>query len=381
MRIYLPKLLALACSTAALLVSTSPATAQTAAQPKSRLLEQYAKSFNVSPEEAERRSALRKEIGELNAKLEQSEPDSFAGMHLEHTPTFRAIVRFKGDATATLARYTQNPLFVARAADVSVRDLVQTQSSVYGLLKALNIESTSRVMVSTGRVDFFVADPTAVKQLVATGALKVPSYVTFGQANRLDAARQADALGGRPLTGGVCTSGFVVKSSTTRYLMTAGHCGHTGTVMTYNGVALPVVGRNFQPNTSYDYQWHTTPGFTLTNLIDEGLPELRRINYVWPYANMIEDDFICKYGVITDFTCGRILTKYYNLVGHPGYVLVRSPGSNLSEKGDSGGPWFYDQYNEAWGIHSDDGREDSNDAVFMPVSYISVSNLSVLTTP
>jgi hypothetical protein len=53
------------------------------------------------------------------------------------------------------------------------------------LLKALNIESTSRVIVSTGRVDFFVADPTAVKQLVTTGALKVPSYVTFGQAHSL----------------------------------------------------------------------------------------------------------------------------------------------------------------------------------------------------
>lgn len=381
MRLITPRLIALSITTACLALSSGAVAQTPATTSKSRLFEQYAKTFNVSPEEAERRSTLRKEIGELNARLEQSEPDSFAGMHLEHTPTFRAIVRFKGDATAILARYTKNPLFVPRAADVSVRDLVQTQSTVYGLLKALNIESTSRVMVSTGRVDFFVADPTAVKQLVATGALKVPSYVTFGQANRLDAARQADALGGRPLTGGVCTSGFVVKSSTTRYLMTAGHCGHTGTVMTYNGVALPVVGRNFQPNTSYDYQWHSTPGFTLTNLIDEGLPELRRINYVWPHANMIEDDFICKYGVITDFTCGSIVTKYYNLVGHPGYVLVRSPGSNLSEKGDSGGPWFYDQYNEAWGIHSDDGREDPNDAVFMPVSYISASNLSVLTTP
>lgn len=216
MRKHLPKLLALAGSAATLLICTSPATAQTTTQPKSRLLEQYAKTFNVSPAEAERRSTLRKEIGELNARLEQSEPDTFAGMHLEHTPNFRAIVRFKGDAIAALARYTKNPLFVASTAEVSVRDLVQTQSTVYGLLKALNFESTSRVMVSTGRVDFFVADPAAVRQLVATGALKVPSYVTFGQANRLDGARQAERT-----TGSHCPW-LVATSSPTPATITSG---------------------------------------------------------------------------------------------------------------------------------------------------------------
>jgi hypothetical protein len=113
--------------------------------------------------------------------------------------------------------------------------------------------------------------------------------------------------------------------------------------MTYNGVTLPDAGRKFVPGTSYDYQWHTTPGFTLTNVIYEGLPDLRRINYVWPHANMYEDDFICKWGTITGFTCGRIITKYYDMMGHPGFVLVRGV-DNLSSKGDSGGPWFYDQY-------------------------------------
>ena len=84
--------------------------------------------------------------------------------------------------------------------------------------------------------------------------------------------------------------------------------------------------------------------------------------------------------MVTDFTCGRIVTKYYDLMGHTGFVLVRGV-ENMSSGGDSGGPWFYDQYNEAWGIHTDDGREDPNDAVFMPVSYISASGLAVLTEP
>jgi hypothetical protein len=309
-----------------------------------------------------------------------SAAETFAGLYVEHSPTYRVMVRFTGDAAATLARYTQNPLFVAQAAAVPVQELLRTQASVYDLLKGLGVESVSRVRVSTGRVEFFVADPAAMQRLVAAGTLSVPNYVTFGQAGDLSPQREANAEGGRPLGGGACTSGFVVRhtSTQTRYLLTAGHCANS---LTYNGAALPWVGERWQTGASFDYQWHSAPGFTLTNTIYEGLANPLQILYIWPYANMYEGDYICKYGSATGFTCGDIVTKYYDLLGHSGFVQVHDyNNSDLSSGGDSGGPWYYDAYNEAWGIHTDNARENPNDAVFMPIDYISNSRLTTLTS-
>jgi len=371
-------ILAMTCGTA------TSAIAQTdLSSGESRANARYAQTFGVTVQEAEGRLARRREIGALNARLEQEQADTFGGMYVEHGPVYRVVVRFTADSAATLARYTQDPLFVPEAAAVTVREMVSTQRRVYDLLKALNIESASQVRVSSGRVEFFVADPAAAQALVAAGTLAVPSYVTFGRAVDLSPEREGNAEGGRPLSGGVCTSGYVVfnTSTRTRYLLTAGHCGHTGTAMTYNGVTLPRAGSKYEPGTSYDYQWHTAPGFTLTNLIYEGFATPLRITAVWPRANMVEGDFICKWGNATGYTCGNIVTKQYDLLGHPGFVLVRDiNGVDLSRGGDSGGPWYYDSYNEAWGIHTDNGRENPNDAVFMPIEYISASGLAVLTT-
>lgn len=97
---------------------------------------------------------------------------------------------------------------------------------------------------------------------------------------------------------------------------------------------------------------------------------------------MVVGDYICKYGVATNFTCGEIVSKSYNALGHPGFVKVQDINNyNLSDPGDSGGPWFYDVYNEAWGSHSDSTFEDPNAAFFMPIDYIANTGHSVLTSP
>jgi hypothetical protein len=144
------------------------------------------------------------------------------------------------------------------------------------------------------------------------------------------------------------------------------------------------VGYKYEAYTSYDYAWHSTPGFSaLTNVIYDGIDTSQRITYVWPYASMNVGDWVCKWGSETQYTCGQIVSKVYNAFGHPGFVQVHNPDNlNLSSEGDSGAPWYYDVYEEAWGSHSDSADAvNPNDAIYMPMSYISVSGHAVLTTP
>lgn len=386
MRCSLSCLALLAASTAAWLSLGSVAAAQDgpAAGTPTRSVEAYSKKFGVPISEAQRRIGLQRDVGKLNARLESDEAATFGGLHIEHKPAFRVVVKFTANGAATLARYTKDPLFVPDAAVVSFKEMADAQKTVYDLLKTAGIESSSRVDVVRGAVDFYVADPAAVQLLQSTGALKLPAFVSLHRALSMDSTMEATVEGGRPLSGGRCTSGFTVYSTSapsSRYLTTAGHCT---TPLTYNGVTLPRVGVKYQAGTSYDYAWHSTPGFsTLTNVIYDGLGTSQRINYVWPYANMAVGDWICKWGSATGYTCGNIVSKTYNAFGHAGFVQVHDPDNfNLSDGGDSGAPWYYDAYDEAWGSHSDSADAvNPNDAIFMPISYISASGLAVLTTP
>lgn len=380
MRFSLSHLLALATGTAGCLIFAGAAVAQTASdESRARFLKYYADTYGVSADEAAKQIVRQREAAKFASQIKKSEVASYAGHYIEHSPVHRVVFKFTGDAAATLARYTQDPFYVAGTVAVPLSELKSTQSTVYGLLKGLGLESVSRIDYPTNRVEFYVADPAAAQALVAAGTLKIPSYVTFGKALDLSPQREASVEGGRPI--GACTTGYTIyKTGTTnRYITTAGHCSNT---MTYNGVSLPTAGENWAPNTAYDYQWHTVPtSFTRpTNVIYEGRAALFTIEGVWFYEDMQVGDDVCKWGSETGYSCGKIYDLHYNLLGAPGFVRVRGT-YNLSEGGDSGGPWYEPYWKEAWGTHSDHAREDLNDAVFMPVSYMSATGHAVLTTP
>jgi hypothetical protein len=386
MRYTSSRLALLAAGTAASLAISSVAAAQDApsAGARTRSAEAYSKKFGVSLTEAQHRIGLQRDIGSINARLESDEAATFGGLYIEHKPAFRVVVKFTANGAATLGRYTQDPLFVPEAATVSFKEMADAQRTVYDLLKKAGIESSSRVDVIKSTVEFYVADPAAVQLLQSTGALQLPAFVTLHRALSMDPTMEATVEGGRPLSGRRCTSGFTVYSTaapSNRYLTTAGHCA---TPITYNGVTLPRAGYRYEAGTSYDYAWHSTPGFSaLTNVIYDGIDTSQHITYVWPYANMAVGDWVCKWGSATGYTCGQIVSKTYNAYGNAGFVQVHDPDNlNLSDGGDSGAPWYYDTYEEAWGSHSDSADAvNANDAIFMPMSYISASGLAVLTTP
>ena len=59
--------------------------------------EMYAKRHGVTIDEARHRLKLQDVAGELDAELSIKEAETFAGLWIEHTPTFRVIVQFTCD--------------------------------------------------------------------------------------------------------------------------------------------------------------------------------------------------------------------------------------------------------------------------------------------
>ena len=215
-----------------------------------------------------------------------------------------------------------------------------------------------------------------------------------------------------------CTTGFSVKNTLaitgvpagTRGITTAGHCLNNSQY--YGGLLLKYVkGLDTGP---YDVEWHTTSSYIPTNKIQVSTTGLtRNITGTRPAASQIIGEYVCKYGRTTKYTCGYISHKAFKPDNHddkdiPGssinavthtatFIRVTNVGfgvigvgatKNLSDTGDSGGPWFVEGI--AYGTHvgepsrrllTTDTNNPKDEAFYMPINYISGISVSVLTTP
>ncbi len=171
-----------------------------------------------------------------------------------------------------------------------------------------------------------------------------------------------------------CTSGFsVVNSSGVKGILTAAHCYDS---MTFNGTDLPFQGSAF--GGPCDVQWHTAPGFNVRNLAYDGTNN-RLILSSKHRDYQTLNEYVCKYGWASGYSCGNIIDKSFDPGGAMNNTLIRvhnDDGVHLSEGGDSGGPWF--SVNTAYGLHVG-GIGD--DAYYMAINYIDYLGLSVLTNP
>ncbi len=68
---------------------------------------EYAKTYGVDLDEALWRLAFQDEIGNLNYQLTTNEEEAFAGLWIQHSPTFKVIVKFIGDGQKIILPYIQ----------------------------------------------------------------------------------------------------------------------------------------------------------------------------------------------------------------------------------------------------------------------------------
>jgi hypothetical protein len=190
---------------------------------------------------------------------------------------------------------------------------------------------------------------------------------------------ETDIYGGLALNDG--TSGFAVKNSGgTKGITTAGHI-ETDPI-SYGGYDLPLQDEEW--GSAYDIQWHTAPNFTVVNKIQWYPGYMCDILYTRSRSEQAIGGWVAKCGKSTGFTAGHISSKTYQ-APYPCYeytfIRVDNDGGyeDLSSTGDSGCPWFNNT--TAYGSHCGHPTDDTNDAYYMAVDYISVLGVDVMTSP
>ncbi len=347
----------------------------------------YASNNNVSTEEALHRFQLQNIAGKLDAELSVNETGTFAGLWVEHKPKFKIVVQFTRNGEETIKPYLKQHAELAnivevRTANVSLADLRRDQADASSSAHALNISIESDISVYNNSVELYMTKSDRSRfddaLLRREGRLSDNVRVIAVDAEAMGRP-QADIYGG--LTLSTCTSGFSVKQGwlfITKGITTAGHCSNT---QSYNGNSLTF--QSEQLTGSYDIQWHTAPGYTVTNKIQWGSDgSTRNITATTSRDNQVIGGYVCKYGMTSHYTCGYISSKSFEYQGQATYIRVDNTAgyNDLSSGGDSGGPWFLN--NNAYGSHVGEPTVDPNDAVYMAVNYLeSGLGVSVMTSP
>lgn len=333
----------------------------------------YASDLDVDLDTAIYRLKLQEIAGELDAELATKEADIYAGLWIQHTSPFRIITQFTQSGEETIRPYVEGgPLdgvIEVQTANISLAELKAAQVAADRNIRNIKIPVESGINVFENRVELYVVERSQFDSTLQEVRIELPEYVKVITVSELS-IRETDIFAGLALT--TCTSGFsVVNSSGTKGIITAAHCSNS---QSYNGTSLPFQGSAY--GGSYDFQWHTAPGFTVRNLAYDGSGN-RYIYSTKHRNNQALNSWVCKYGKTSGYTCGFITNKDFR-PGDPSswsatFILVHRDGVDLSSTGDSGGPWFLG--NTAYGVHSGGVGDD---AYYMAVNYVDYLDLTVL---
>lgn len=342
-----------------------------------RDIDAYAQAYGVSAQEALRRLQIQEAAGVLNARLIEDEVATFAGLYIEHTPQLRVVARFTRDAERTLAHHvgkgTLASVAQAQSAEVPLAQLVAEQAAAYESVRASGIPVSGSINLKDNRAEIHVEskDYSRASDVVAAAdpaglAAERVKVVTVAQLPQ----DEANIYGGLEIVGGgaVSTTGFTVRrdSDGKMGVTAAGHAPNSGTVRTTSGNVATTFEAERAPSGPYDIQWHSAAGHNFTNSVQDNTNGATRpITSTRLRANQAVGSSVCKYGRTTGYTCGTIDTTSLCNNGSCTYVRVSGGSVNLSEGGDSGGPWFFG--NTAYGTHC---IGMGNDAGYMPVDYI-----------
>jgi hypothetical protein len=326
----------------------------------------YASTYGVSPQEGARRLQLQEAVDALNARLTEEQAATFAGLSIEHTPEFRVTARFTRKGEETIRPYLSPAL--AQVVDVvparfTLQQLEHRLETSYNRVRRAGIPSAGGVDVRANRAEVHVQRGRSASAKALLGA-EDAAVVEVDHLPQEEVAM----YGGLNLS--TCTTGFaVVNSGGTRGVSTSGHCGNSQTLL---GIGLTFRGESYSG--SYDVQWHNAAGNTYPNTIKVST-STRAITGTRSRTSQTVGSQVCKQGKTTGYTCGTIATISYCASGACTWVQVAGNGTNLSEGGDSGGPWF--SGNTAYGSHT---YGIGNDSAYMPVNYFSGLSVSIATS-
>lgn len=344
----------------------------------------YAKNMGVSVEEALRRFHLQDVAGDLEAKISVGEAETFAGLWVEHTPEFRIVVLFTAkNADEIIEPYLTTEIMEVvdvSTTKISLKDLQDAQNELLSSLTNLKILAETEINIYENRIKLYVVENerARVDDAVQAGFLKLPVFIDVVTVPKMGNTL-ANIYGGLDIW---CTSGFSVEDIIgQRGVTTAGHCPDS---LMYNGI--PLIYQNGHYISSYDIEYFTTPGFTVTNQFQVSTTgETRRVAATKSRDNQVVGGYVCKYGITSGYTCGYISSKNFSPPDIPNrtatFIRVNNTAgfNKLVSPGDSGGPWFLST--TAYGTTSSYPADDPNDAIYMAVNYFAGIGVSVVLAP
>lgn len=362
----------------------------TAAQNRDIVAEKYSDTYKISTTEATQRLAASREAGKLQRRIAADNPETFAGLYIEHSPEFQIVVLFTKDPQRNLAKYTQSRLYSAKIAPRSLEMLLAVQEEVGEQLSKSGIRFESGIDIKKSEVELRVLDASRAREVLA----KLLAAADFIKIHETTGFPQPTALvGGNKVSGNTinCTMGFNVVEPATRELgiVTAGHCDNN---LTYSNSTLQLLYQNENDAGIYDVQWNKqriigTPKQQKNEIVVEGSPE--SIVSETPSVDLAVGMPVCKSGATTGYTCGEVAdinaaTEDYN--GLPArYVRARNADElEMNAGGDSGGPVFSGEagHRSAYGIvHARGAGDRINHLYFMPIERLSILGISTLTSP
>lgn len=326
--------------------------------PQGPVTDSIAKTYGVSSEEAQQRIALGDQAAALQERLIREEANSFGGMYIQNGPEFRIIVQFTGNAEATLAKYTQDPVFNAVRVNQSLAVLKRKQEALLRSLKDSAPQFETDIDVRRNKVKVRHPNRGRVKEKMAKDNV-AEDDVEIVETNDF-AVLTAVNRGGYHLSGNTttyieeATSGFtVVDQQGNKGVLTAAHsweCSgqpagcisnpsitlrdHTSATHSMRYLGQMNYGSN-------DFAYYTATGVLFPNEIWNGSATQKIYGR---YLSLMVGQTVCKYGIKTLRTCGTIestsATHVHN--GYTGfYVRVKRDTFGLmNDFGDSGGPVY-----------------------------------------
>jgi hypothetical protein len=324
---------------------------QTSDQAAAQDLADFASYFHVSIDEARKRAELQVLAGSLDAELAAKHPSEYGGLWIDNAPAYQVTIAFtqKPQGVDQLINPLLAPWVTFRTVAASQESLIQELNAIAS--QRIDASVYAEVDVRRNSVDVRGLDVNALQTELVARLGELPDYVTFSQTQALSVP-VANLYGGKLIGNlGWCTSGFgIIRAGTgQRGIVTAGHCADK---LYYEQHLL--TWQDESVGGPHDEQWMTLSGYTVKNWIqvsDDGI--YRLITSRTFKVNQPTGATVCKYGWGTDthYLCGEIATKYatgcvQNAAAT--YVRVHRNAVDLSEEGDSGGPWFW--INSAWGM-------------------------------
>lgn len=324
----------------------------------------YANNMGISIDEAIHRFKLQDLAGELETDLSANYPETFAGLWLEHKPKFHIVASFTRHGQASAAPYIASNsalegMVEVRSAAKSLATLQKEQIQAMTAIRRAGIPADLEINVRENRVELKVAERNNFDMAVSRGDVRLPPGVKVITVPGLVVPESHGVI----IQGGVsldrCTAGFSVKNpSGVTGLTTAAHCNNAQFIpgwFTVGDTALRF--RKELLRDRYDVQWHTAPNHTAIPKFVADWNIVRDVTAIKGRGSQVVGGYVCKYGATSGYTCGHISSKWVapspSHVPSPDatFIMVTADAgyADLSEPGDSGGPWF--NSTTAYGVH------------------------------